>query len=180
MQPGGHIAGKDAGTIPDGHGCAHPERNAHAHGCSLCGYSFEDSAVPPTGHTYHARIERAADCLNEGLARYTCAVCSDSFTQVIPATGHTEVRDPAVEATCKTAGKTAGSHCSVCGAVIQAQSTVPVRDHRYENGVCVWCGTPEPHNTTAQSEIPVVVENQQPEPELPPWNGQAIELPIIF
>ncbi len=37
---------------------------------------------------------------------------------------HTIVKDDAVPATFKTAGKTAGAHCSVCGAVIKAQKTV--------------------------------------------------------
>ena len=42
---------------------------------------------------------------------------------------HTEVIDPAVEATCTQTGKTKGSHCSVCGEVIKAQQTIPMKDH---------------------------------------------------
>ena len=42
---------------------------------------------------------------------------------------NTEVTDAAVAATCTTAGKTAGSHCSTCGAVIKAQEVVPAKGH---------------------------------------------------
>ena len=39
-----------------------------------------------------------------------------------------------VAPTCTTAGKTAGSHCSVCNAVITAQKTVPATGHSYDKG----------------------------------------------
>ena len=39
----------------------------------------------------------------------------------IPAFGHKEVKDEAVEATCTTAGKTEGSHCAICGKVLEKQ-----------------------------------------------------------
>ena len=42
---------------------------------------------------------------------------------------HTVITDPAVAATCTTAGKTAGSHCSVCNKVITAQTTVAAKGH---------------------------------------------------
>ena len=43
--------------------------------------------------------------------------------------------DKAVAATCTTAGKTEGSHCSVCNAVIKAQTTVPATGHSYTSKV---------------------------------------------
>ena len=43
----------------------------------------------------------------------------------IPALGHVEVIDPAVEATQTVPGKTAGSHCSRCNEVLVAQEDVP-------------------------------------------------------
>ena len=42
---------------------------------------------------------------------------------------HTEAIDAAVEPTCTATGLTEGKHCSVCGAVIVAQTTVPAKAH---------------------------------------------------
>lgn len=53
---------------------------------------------------------------------------------------HTEVTDEAVEATCTESGLTKGSHCSVCGEVLVAQSVVDALGHSYENHVCTVCG----------------------------------------
>ncbi len=48
--------------------------------------------------------------------------------------GHTEVIDKAVAPTCTKAGLTQGSHCSVCGTVIKAQTTVNATGHKYDSG----------------------------------------------
>ncbi len=45
---------------------------------------------------------------------------------VIPAIGHTPVIDSAVPATYEHTGLTEGSHCSVCGKVLEAQIIIPV------------------------------------------------------
>ena len=45
------------------------------------------------------------------------------------AADHTLVIDKAVDATCKSVGKTAGSHCSICGMVLVAQQTIPMKEH---------------------------------------------------
>ena len=50
-----------------------------------------------------------------------------SFSAIFEA--HTEVTDAAVAATCTEAGKTEGSHCSVCGEVLVAQQTIHVKEH---------------------------------------------------
>ncbi len=43
---------------------------------------------------------------------------------------HSPVADPAVTATCKTTGLTAGSHCSVCNEILTKQEVIPVtEDH---------------------------------------------------
>ena len=52
--------------------------------------------------------------------------------EVIPAKGHTEVVDPAVEATCTATGLTEGKHCSVCHAVIVEQKEIPATGHKAE------------------------------------------------
>ena len=69
-----------------------------------------------------------------GVKTYTCTRCQKTKTEEIKATGHKEVKDAAVAATCEKAGKTEGSHCSVCGKVIKAQKEVPVLGHSWDAG----------------------------------------------
>lgn len=71
----------------------------------------------------------AAKCTEDGKKIYKCSKCGKvKDQQPIPATGHTPVTDPAVAPTETTDGLTEGSHCSVCGAVLQAQEVIPMRD----------------------------------------------------
>ena len=48
---------------------------------------------------------------------------------------HTVVTDAAVAATCTETGLSAGSHCSVCNAIITAQTVVPATGHSYTSKV---------------------------------------------
>lgn len=79
---------------------------------------------------------KAPTCTEPGERTYTCTKCQATKTEEIPATGHTEVIDEAVAATCTTEGKTQGSHCSVCGAVITAQETIPALGHDWSTDNC--------------------------------------------
>ncbi|MBE5970992.1 MAG: hypothetical protein E7246_00525 [Lachnoclostridium sp.] len=74
-------------------------------------------------HQYEEKITTAAECESDGLKTFTCT-CGDVYTEVIPATGHTEVVDAAVAATCAATGLTEGKHCSTCNKVLVAQETV--------------------------------------------------------
>lgn len=53
---------------------------------------------------------------------------------------HQAVKTPAVAATCTTPGHTESSYCSVCGAVIKSQTSLPAKGHNYINGKCSNCG----------------------------------------
>ena len=93
-------------------------------------HSYETVVTPPT-------------CTEAGYITYICT-CGDSYvSDEIAATGHSEVVDPAVAATCTTPGKTEGKHCSVCSTVIVTQKIVPAKGHTYVNGVC-HCGEKDP------------------------------------
>ena len=46
---------------------------------------------------------------------------------------HTVVEDSEVPATCTTAGLTAGKHCSVCNAILKAQTEIPALNHDIEH-----------------------------------------------
>ena len=68
-------------------------------------------------------------CTTTGIATSTCNKCGETFDEIIPALGHTEVTDAAVAATCTTTGLTEGKHCSVCNTVLAPQQEVPALGH---------------------------------------------------
>ena len=74
-------------------------------------------------------ITKEASCTKDGEKVRICPVCNKTETETIPATGHKEVIDKAVAATCTKTGLTEGKHCSVCNAVIKAQEVVPAKGH---------------------------------------------------
>jgi len=116
--------------------------NEHIASC-VCGYSVKEAHLWDNGEVTLAPI-----CESVGIKTYTCSVCSATKTEEIAATGHNVVTDAATAPTCTTDGKTEGSHCSVCNAVILAQETLSATGHSYvysaidsvnHEGVCA-CG----------------------------------------
>ena len=63
-------------------------------------------------HNYTAKVTTAATCTASGIKTYTCSLCGDSYTEVIPATGHSYEN---------------GS-CTVCG---EADPSVPAVNTYY-------------------------------------------------
>ena len=101
------------------------------HKCSVCGTSYKDNTTKATGHSYgNSVVTKQPTCTSEGAAIKTCTKCNATVTEKLPAKGHTAVTDKGCPATCTTAGKTDGSHCSVCGAVIKAQTTITATGHK--------------------------------------------------
>lgn len=115
----------------------------------------EEPPIETHTHTlvYHSAV--AATCTETGTDEYwKCEgtdACNKMFSDAngtteiteIPttaATGHTEVTDAAIAATCETDGKTVGSHCSVCNTVITEQTIIPKLNHNWS----AWSITTEP------------------------------------
>jgi len=176
----GHTEVKDA-AVPATCTAAGKTEGSH---CSVCNAVIKaQTEVPATGHQWDAGTPAPdATCTEAGVMAYTCTVCGAKKTEDIPAKGHTEVPDAAVAPTCKKTGLTEGSHCSVCSAVLKAQTVVAVIDHDWqwveeeESGpiyfnstatghyVCSMCGT-------ISYFKPIVIED---DPTNPPINSTTI------
>ena len=140
--------------------CTTDGKTAGSH-CSVCGKVIKaQTVIKATGHKYGEwAVTKEPTCTAAGTQSRTCSVCKNVENKTIKAKGHTEVTDSAVAATCTTDGKTAGSHCSVCGKVIKAQTVIKATGHKYgswtvtkaatctENGSqkrsCTVCGNSE-------------------------------------
>ena len=118
--------------------------------CKGCAAEDKRDIKSATGHTYNAATctepQTCKTCgTKNGKANghswkdATCTVaktCSVCKATTGSAAGHTEVIDKAVAATCTTAGKTEGKHCSVCNTVIVKQETVAALGHNYAAATC--------------------------------------------
>lgn len=69
-------------------------------------------------------VVKEATCTEAGSKVENCASCDEVQTASIPVKGHTVVKDAAVAPTVFADGKTEGSHCSVCGTVLEKQNTI--------------------------------------------------------
>lgn len=98
-------------------------------------------------HTHSGTLvpEVKPTCTTAGNEQHYTCTCGKLFSDSgctkevtaqdvsIPAKGHTADTDPAKAATCTGTGLTEGSHCSVCGHVIKAQTVTAALGHDYGN-----------------------------------------------
>lgn len=80
-----------------------------------------------------------ATCTNDGSFDQVvyCSACNEEIsreTYAIERTGHTEIIDPAIEATCTESGLSKGKHCSICNEVLTKQKKIPALGHSWNAG----------------------------------------------
>lgn len=75
-------------------------------------------------HIFKLASTVPATCTVAGTKIYKCVFCDIERVENIQTVAHTPVVDAAVAPTFKKAGKTEGSHCSVCGKVLVEQKKV--------------------------------------------------------
>lgn len=97
--------------------------------CENCGDTFKDDYVPALhSHEYIGKITKMPTCTEEGVRTYTCDDGDDSYTEAIPALGHSYI-DRVVPATCTEKGYT--EHvCLTCGDKYTSDETA-AKGHSY-------------------------------------------------
>ena len=92
--------------------------------CTDCGNMiFTGKKIEKTDHTWdNGVVSKDPTCTEKGSKTYTCAVCRETKTEEIPATGHQnkEVRDKKA-ATCTKAGYTGDTYCKDCGELYRSE-----------------------------------------------------------
>lgn len=96
----------------------------------LCAHDWDDGV-----------ITKPSTCTAAGERELTCKLCNAVKTVEEPVAAHTPVTDPAVAATCTKEGKTAGTHCSVCGTVLEAQKATAALGHSWNSGAVTKAAT---------------------------------------
>ncbi len=135
-----HVCDYCGGAVENGEACFDPETDGD-HNCDVCGQEV-------SSHKYSS-VTTAPTCTEKGYTTHTCN-CGHTYKDTeVAALGHTEVIDAAVAATCTTAGKTEGKHCSVCNEVLVAQEEIQAIAHKNKehhakaDATCVSTGTIE-------------------------------------
>ena len=137
--------------------------------CKTCGEVLvAQEEIPANGHSKSPvkTDAKAPDCETTGTKAYwQCSECEGYFSDeactkeienlaawlqtegenggLVAATGHTEVIDQAVAATCTSKGLTEGKHCDVCKKVLVEQeetSVLPHVDTNPKDNICDVCG----------------------------------------
>ena len=116
--------------------------------CSVCGKMLNNGTTTDMlQHDWSAWVRTDPTCTEAGSNIRECALCHKYDVRVIPALDHQIVDDKAVAATCTETGLTAGSHCSRCGLVIEAQDETPALGHEYTAAVTAPTCTAEGYTT---------------------------------
>lgn len=108
-------------------------------GCGVSESIVDEGSSREVAHTPGEAVAEKivpATCSQEGSYESVvyCKVCGAEISRETVATeklAHTEVKDPAVVATCTDPGLTEGSHCAVCGEILVPQEEIPVLEHAF-------------------------------------------------
>ncbi len=99
--------------------------------CTICEYSFE-MEVDPKEHNYEVIDCLDATCDEDGYIEYCCHDCNDSYTENLPATGHSLGMEQTIYSC--TSGGYVYATCSTCQMDIVLR-TIPAYGHSYNETV---------------------------------------------
>ena len=117
----GHIVVNDAAVAAT---CTETGLTAGSH-CSVCNEVLvAQETVDALGHSYNSVVTQPT-CTEQGYTTYTCSRCNDiKVDDYTAAKGHTVINDAAVAPTHSTAGRSAGTHCSVCSQNLSGNAVI--------------------------------------------------------
>lgn len=105
--------------------------------CTDCGNMiFTGKKIEKTDHTWdNGVVSKDPTCTEKGSKTYTCAVCRETKTEEIPATGHQnkEIRDKKA-ATCTKAGYIGDTYCKDCGELLKTGKETDALGHTWGKG----------------------------------------------
>ena len=101
--------------------------------CTTCGEVIRTEVIPATGHSHgEGVVTKEPTCTEPGEMTYTCEDCGDTYTEEIPALGHSYASEVTQEATCDTDGIITYT-CDNCGDTYT--ETIPATGHSYTSKV---------------------------------------------
>ena len=122
----GKYAPKESAT------CTEPGKEA-GRICAECGITLSGRGeIAATGHSYTNKITTQPACETEGVKTFTCinGSCGHTYTEAVPATGHTDVPMKEVELNCEQNGSKGGKVCSVCGVITEQPVITETEGHK--------------------------------------------------
>ncbi len=123
--------------------------------CSVCGYSYTYSG-DALGHEYVITDSKDADCENDGYITYVCnRDASHTYTEIIPATGHSFENTEYVAPTCTEDGYYISGTCANCGEDL-AGKVIPALGHSWEVETEATCEHPGLKVCTVCGETDVI------------------------
>lgn len=110
--------------------------------CQVCGMKQEVSVTDTIEHTYGDwEITTPATCLTAGVRQMVCAVCGDTKTEEIEATGHSFGGWTTVTAATCTANGTQERVCTSCGEKETSSIAATGHNHQTVKTVAASCTT---------------------------------------
>ncbi len=113
------------------------------------GYAFETIPYCLNGleHDFNEHSILKPSCTEEGISKYVCIICGDTYRQTVPPLGHSWAEEWTVDldATCTTEGSKS-HHCIRCNAKSDITAIAP-NGHKYEDIVTMPTCTKQGYTT---------------------------------
>ncbi len=109
--------------------------------CAYCGKTIAAAEINYSDHTWDMiGFYVEPTCTTDGFdCVSTCELCGYQAGVAVPATGHEVQWEQGYPATCIYTGMAPYAWCKKCDEIVEGGESLPIVEHHYENGVCVYC-----------------------------------------